>query len=324
MTDHGLIAVDKVANKVRFYDPDTIREIKVLDSPEPCVHELALSCDKTLAFIPLYGDGIYGANKKPNNKILVIDLGQQKICDLIDLGTFVAPHGMVATRDEKLWVVCDIPNKLLCIDPKKRRVEEIYDAPAKGAHLVEKLPDESKLYISAKEGDVAAFDLTRRAFTAAIPVRGAGIMSGNGSGSEGLAPTPDGTKLLVIDNEKTAIRVIGTKADRETARVQLEPFVYSNVKRSRLAKLAFSRDGAHVVATSYASALAWVMPADDLGAQTMLPLAKGPMGIVFPADNRSALVSSHDSGLLTRIDLYDRRVTAAYDGGAGIEVMAFY
>jgi hypothetical protein len=68
-TDVGLIAVDKVANKIRFYDPESLREQKQLDGPEPCVHELALSCDRRLAFVPLYGDGIYGSNKRPNNKV---------------------------------------------------------------------------------------------------------------------------------------------------------------------------------------------------------------------------------------------------------------
>jgi hypothetical protein len=36
------------------------------------------------------------------------------------------------------------------------------------------------------------------------------------------------------------------------------------------------------------------------------------------------LVASHDSGLLTRIDLASKRALAAYDGGAGIEVLAYY
>ena len=40
MHESALIAVDKVANKLRFYDL-ALRETKVLDSPEPCVHELA-------------------------------------------------------------------------------------------------------------------------------------------------------------------------------------------------------------------------------------------------------------------------------------------
>ena len=70
----GLIAVDKVGNHIRFYDPESLREIKSFAAPEPAAHELAISHDRRLAFVPLYGDGIYGNNKKPNNKILVIDL----------------------------------------------------------------------------------------------------------------------------------------------------------------------------------------------------------------------------------------------------------
>jgi DNA-binding beta-propeller fold protein YncE len=322
--DRGLIAVDKVANRIRFYDPQSLREIKCLESPEPCVHELTLSCDKKLAYVPLYGDGIYGNNKNPNNKILVIDLAGQAIADIIALGDYVAPHGMAATRDGKLWVVCDLPGKLLRVDPARKIVDAVFDTPGKGPHLLEKLPDESKLYVSHKEGDVAAFDLTRQVFAATIPVRAPGVDKGNGSGSEGLTPTPDGKGLLVIDNDRTDLRVIDTAMDRERDRVPLLPRVLSNLKRSRLAKLMFSRDGRHLVATSYASALAWIIDAADYRRQTMLPVAKGPMGIAFAADRRTALVSSHDSGLLTRIDLAEKRVVDAFDGGAGIEVLAYY
>jgi DNA-binding beta-propeller fold protein YncE len=323
MSEENLIAVDKVANKIRFYD-SSLREMKSLESPEPCVHELAVSPDRATAYIPLYGDGIYGSNKKPNNKILVIDLKTREIADLVDLGELTAPHGMVATRDGKLWVTCDIPNKLVCIDPPARRIEAVYDNPAKGGHLVEKLPDESKLYVSAKEGDLGVFDLARRAFTATVPMRAPGVASGNGSGSEGLAPAPDGRTLLVLDNARTDLRVIDTRNDREIDRVPLLPFVFSNIKRSRLAKLAVSRDARHVVVTSYAGALAWVLDGSDYRSQAVIPLAKGPMGIVFPPDNRTALVSSHDSGLVTRIDLEAKCAIAAYDGGSGIEVMSFY
>ena len=95
----GLVAVDKVGNKIRFYDPASLREIKVIDGPEPCVHELAVSHDRRHAYVPLYGDGVYGNNKQPNNKVLVLDLERQEIADLIPLGdACVAPHGMVASE----------------------------------------------------------------------------------------------------------------------------------------------------------------------------------------------------------------------------------
>jgi DNA-binding beta-propeller fold protein YncE len=323
MTDETMIAVDKVGNKVRFYDAD-IKEMKVLDGPEPCVHELALAPDRKRAFIPLYGNGIYGNNPVPNNKVLVIDLARQEIADLIDLGEYVAPHGMAATRDGKLWVTCDIPNKLICLDPDTRKIEAVYDNPSKGGHIVELLADESKLYVSAEEGPLGAFDLKRRRFVATVPLAASGVTSGNGSGSEGVSSTKASDRVIACDNDTTALRVIDTGTDTEIERVPLQPFVFTNRKRSRMAKAGFSRDGKHLCAVSYASALAWVIDAGNLADQTMIAVAKGPMGLSFPPDGKSVLVTSHDSGLLTRIDLASRRAVAAYDGGVGIEVMGWY
>jgi DNA-binding beta-propeller fold protein YncE len=317
MAFEKLIAVDKVANKIRFYDV-RLREIKVIDGPEPCVHELALTPDRRTAFVPLYGDGIYGGNKRPNNKILAVDLVRMEIADVIALGEFTAPHGMTVTRDGRLWVTCDIPNKLLCVNPQTRVIEAAYDNPGKGGHLVEMLADESKLYVSAKKGPLGVFDLARRAFVAAVPLAAPDVSAGNGTGSEGIVPAPDGRHLIAIDNDRSDLRVIDVREDREVDRVPLQPFVFTNPKRSRLAKLAFSANGRWLVVTSYASALAWVIDAADLSRQRLVPVAKGPMGTLFEPGGRTALVSSHDSGLLTRIDLEEGRAVAAYDGGSGI------
>ncbi|HEY1245538.1 MAG TPA: hypothetical protein VGF29_11995 [Hyphomicrobiaceae bacterium] len=320
----GLIAVDKVGNHIRFYDPETLREVKSFAAPEPAAHELAISHDRRTAFVPLYGDGIYGNNRRPNNKMLVIDLRAQALIDIIPLGEIAAPHGMVATSDGKLWVVADIPNKLLVVDPSRRAIEAAYDCPARGAHQMALLPDESKVYVSCKEGDLSVFDRVRRVWTAAVPMRAPGVMSGNGSGSEGLMPAPAGDRVVVIDNASNDLRVVDTRTDAEIDCVPLLACPPSNPKRSRLAKLMFSPDGHCLVATSYASALAWVIDAHDLRRQSLVPVAKGPQGMAFPPDGGSVIVASHDSGLLTRIDLAEPRAVAAYDGGSGIEVLAYY
>jgi DNA-binding beta-propeller fold protein YncE len=321
---NGLIAVDKVGNCIRFYDPETLREIKSFAAPEPQAHELAISHDRRMAFVPLYGDGIYGSNKKPNNKILVIDLVAQSLIDVIPLGEMWAPHGMVAASDGKLWVVADIPNKLFVFNPGRRTIEAAYDCPAKGAHQMALLPDESKVYVSCKEGDLSVFDRARREWTARVPIGAPGVRSGNGSGSEGVMPTAAGDRLVVIDNIDNNLHVIDTRTDIEIDRVPLISSPPSNPKRSRLAKLMFSPDGRNLVATAYASGLAWVIDASDLRRQTPVPVAKGPQGMGFPPDSKSVVVASHDSGLLTRIDLAEPRAVAAYDGGSGIEVLAWY
>lgn len=321
----GIVAVDKVGNKIRFYDPASLREIKVIDGPEPCVHELAISHDHARAFVPLYGDGIYGNNKSPNNKIVAIDLERQEIANVINLGNeHKAPHGMVTTPEGKLWVVCDIPRKLLLVDPGRRAVEAEYDVPVKGPHIVCTTSDGARLYISAKEGDITVFDTARRSFIATIPVRAPGVESGNGSGAEGITPTPDGRHIIAIDNDRGDLRVIDIATHREIDRIAMTHQALSNIKRSRLGKLMFSPDGKHLVVTAYTSGNCWLIDAAYYRRQTLVPVAKGPMGMAFPPEGGSVIVTSHDSGLLTRIDLASQRAVAAFDGGSGIEVLTYY
>jgi DNA-binding beta-propeller fold protein YncE len=321
--DRKIIAVDKVANKLRFYDPDW-SERSVLDGPEPCVHELALSPDRRFAYVPLYGDGIYGANRRPNHKLLVVDTAREAIADIVDLGTdLLAPHGMVATGDGRLWVTCDIPNKLVCVQPSTRTVEGTWDNPGKGGHILERSADGRRLYVSSKEGPLGVFDLAGRRFVAAVPMARGGATSGNGAGSEAVAETPDGTRLVAVDNDETALRIVDLATHREVARVPLLPRVLGNPRRSRSAKLGFSPDGRWLVATSYATGLAWVIDASDLSAQRPVAVAKGPMGLLFEPGGRTVVVASHDSGLFTRIDLETATATAAFDGGAGVEVMGW-
>ncbi len=320
----GVIAVDKVGNKIRFLDPATLAQVKVIDPPGKSVHELTVAFDHKTAYVPLYGEGIYGANPEPNNKVLVIDLGAQAISKVIDLGQYRAPHGMVPTRDGKLWVVCDQDNKLLLIDPVAGKIEATYDAPGVGAHFLAILPDESKLYVSNKAAPPAVFDLRQRKFVGVLALSGAKA-SGPGAGSEGLTPTPDGKHLLIIDNtEHAAIHVIDTATDRELSHTALIDTALTNPKRSRLMKLMLSPNAKTLTVSSFAGGQAWIVDMADMRKQTMIPVAKGPQGIAYPADGHSVIVSSHDSGLLTRIDLATRKPVAAIDGGAGIEVLAFY
>jgi YVTN family beta-propeller protein len=319
----GLIAIDKVGNKVRFYDPESIDEIKALAAPERSVHELTFSSDRRYAYAPLYGDGIYGSNKAPNNKILVVDLKRQDIAGMIDLGEYLAPHGMVGCADGKLWVVCDLANKLLLVDPVRGTVEAAYDVPGKGAHLVVLLPDETKLYVSNKEAGVAVFDVGRRAFTESIPIGGTAT-AGNCSGSEGITPAPDGTRVLVIDNDRSDIRVIDTASDREIDRVPLAMHPATNPRRSRVCKLMFSPCGRWLVVASYATGLVWLIDGADYRKQTTIPVAKGPFGIAYAPDGKTALVSLHDNGMIIQLDLEARRAVAAHPGGDGIECLAYY
>src|SRR5436190_5484628 len=74
----GLIMIDKRGELVRFFDPATLKEVSTLKLEAP-PHELAISPDHKTAYVPLYGDGVYGNNPNPGHKIVAIDLATRTV-----------------------------------------------------------------------------------------------------------------------------------------------------------------------------------------------------------------------------------------------------
>lgn len=314
-----LIAIDKVANKIRFYDPVTLTQTFSIDSPGKTVHELAIAADRRTAAIPLYGDGIYGANPEPNNKVLILDLTTQRLTKVINLGTCRAPHGLAISPDTQLWVLCDQSQSLAQVDLETGEVLASYQTPGKGPHVLAMTNDGERIFISEKEGPLAVFNTRTHRFESSIELRGK-----PGTGSEGLAISPDQTRLVTVDNDLGKLHLINLASRREIGQFTLLSAPPTNPRRSRLMKLAFSPDGRQLVVTGYAGGLAWIIDGHNLHHQVAVPVAKGPQAIAFTPDGLSVLVSSHDDGLITRINLKSNSPDLAVDGGGGIEVLAFY
>src|SRR5450432_3319756 len=79
---HGLMLIDKVGAHIRFLDPATFKEIANIEvSVNP--HDLAISPDHKTAYVPIYGDGVYGRNPHPGHEIAIIDLTNHKLAGTI-------------------------------------------------------------------------------------------------------------------------------------------------------------------------------------------------------------------------------------------------
>src|SRR5271170_2833503 len=70
---HGLIVIDKIGRHVRFFDPSNFQEISNLEVGV-APHDVAISPDYKTAYIPVYGDGVYGNNPHPGHTIAIVDL----------------------------------------------------------------------------------------------------------------------------------------------------------------------------------------------------------------------------------------------------------
>ncbi len=202
----GLIMIDKLGGFVRFFDPLSFKELSSFAIPDGPPHELAISPDHKTAYIPVYGDGVYGRNPHPGHVIAIVDLASKKMTGTIDVSPYLAPHGLQVDSKGTLYATCDQSRKFLVIDPKTRTITAAIDTEGTG-HWIAVLPDGSKAYVANKND---------RPFVSVIDIK-ARKMSGKvdmPNGTQGITVSPDGKRVLAVDYKDPKFVVIDTATDK--------------------------------------------------------------------------------------------------------------
>jgi YVTN family beta-propeller protein len=305
----GLILIDKLGHHLRFFDPKTWTEISNIEvAMNP--HDLALSPDHKTAYVTIYGTGVYGKNPDPNHQIAVIDLVSRTQTGMIDLSPYVAPHGIQVDAAGTLYVSCDASRKMLIIDPKTRSIKAAVDTEGTG-HWLAVLPDGSKAYVVNKNDRlfITVIDIKARKVIAKIPAP---------NGTEGIAASPDGKRVLAMDYKNPEVLVIDPATDKIIDKVTLQG---NNRAGSRV---RFSPDGTYVVTDSEQMLVNILSAADLHGKQMVVNVGKSPMGFGFAPDNRTAIVGNHGDGSVSVIDMKEGREITRFHAGTGIETMTWY
>src|SRR3984885_5149741 len=267
---HGLIVIDKIGRHVRFFDPATFKEISSVEVGV-APHDVAISPDHKTAYIPVYGDGVYGRNPNPGHTIAIIDLASRQVAGTIDVSPYQAPHGIQIDDAGKIYVTCDLSRKLLVIDPQARKIEAAIDTEGTG-HWVAVMPDASKAYVVNKNDKlfVTAIDLKKRSIVARIPAP---------NGTEGIAASPNGKFVVAADHSEPKLLIIDPVADTVLGTLPLE----GNTKASF--KPRFSPDGSKLLVCNMSEGLGNVIDTGDAhGKQHVIPVGKDPMGFAFAPD----------------------------------------
>jgi DNA-binding beta-propeller fold protein YncE len=305
----GLIMVDKLGSRVRFFTPDTYKELSSIDvGTKP--HEIAISPDRKTAYVTVYGDGVYGNNPHPGHTIAIIDIASRQMTGTIDVSPYIAPHGLMIDSHGMLYVTCDLSRKLLIIDPQKKSIEAAIDTEGTG-HFLAILPDASKAYVANKNDKpfISVIDLKTRKMIGTIPAP---------NGTQGITASPDGKRVLAVDFATPQLIVIDTATDKVVDTVPLNG-------AAEEFRVKYSPDGSEIMTTASNAPTATLLKAADLhGQQIVLTVGKTPMGMAFAADGRTALVANHGEGTVSVVDLKEGRVTSKFDAGTGIENAAYY
>jgi DNA-binding beta-propeller fold protein YncE len=209
----GLLLIDKVGAHIRFFDPATYHEISNFEVPvNP--HDFVISADHKAAYVPIYGDGVYGRNPHPGHEISIIDLAGRKLAGTIDVSPYQAPHGIQIDAAGTLYVACDLSRKLLVIDPKTRSIKDAIDTDGTG-HWIAMLPDASKIYVANKDDRpfISVIDLRMRKMVGKVPAP---------NGTQGIAASPDGKRVVAMDAGEPVLIVIDPATDTVVDRIMLK------------------------------------------------------------------------------------------------------
>jgi DNA-binding beta-propeller fold protein YncE len=305
----GLFCVDKRGSRARFLDPETYEELDCIELPAR-PHELAISADHRLAYVSIYGSGVYGRNPEPDHRVVVVDLVGRAVVSTFDVSPFLAPHGLALGPDGLLYVSCDASGVVAVVDPSTGSVAGSIEVGSLGNHQIAMLPSGARLYSENEDQGsfVSVMDPGERRLVDKVPVP---------NGALGLCASSDGQQVLVADGGEPALLVIDAQRDRLLETVPLDGYAHP-AQRVRC-----SPDGQYVVVTADQEPLATVL-AGDLRRQTTFEVAGGPMGVAFHPDGRTALVANHGSGRITVVDLEAARPLRDFACGVGVETLAFY
>jgi YVTN family beta-propeller protein len=306
---HGLLLIDKMGGHIRFFDPAKFTErssIAVATRP----HDFVLTADRKTAYVPLYGDGIFGRNPNPGHEVVIVDMESAKVVGTIDTSPYRAPHGIQIGPDGMVYVASDLDRKLLVLDPKTRKMTKAIDTEGM-THWIGILPDGSKIYATNKNDPfVSVVNLKSGALAAKIPVPG---------GTEGIAVSPDGKRVVVMAHTEPGLVVIDPASDTIVERIALQG------QKTSAYKAYFSPDGKRLLTMNQGSSVINIFNTSDLrGVQRTVTVGKDPMGFAFSADGKIALSANHGDGTVTVIDLEKAAAVSTFQAGTGIETLTYF
>ena len=306
---NGLIAIDKLGNQVLFLDPDSYETVLTLEGFATRVHELLIAPDRSIAYVPIYGDGIHGKNPHPGHLIALFDLKARR--HMGDFSTYphVAPHGLRWGPRGQLYCVCENSGVVLEMHTRTGSIEHVIEVGSNKAHRIEVLPNGSKLYTENEEDPFASvIDLAARKRIGTIPAPG---------GLAGIGLSPDGKTIILVDAQKPQIMVVDTATDQVVSVIGLE----GHEKAAQVAR--YSPDGRYLVVTSIDAPLATIFDA-GLKTQRLLHLGQGPMNMAFHTDGRTVLIANQNEGTLAVCDLERAEVLRTVRAGVGVETLSFF
>lgn len=285
----SLVAVEKIAGAVGFYDPSGKRVAGVKVGEHP--HEIVYSPDRRYAYVSDNGILWMTYAGAGGNTISIIDLKARAKAGVIDLGENRRPHGMaVDPRTGRILVTTENPDGLLLVDPESRKVLRRYDVQGEDPHMVLLGLNGEWAYVSnTGTNTLAAIHLESGKVTP-IPV---------GARPQGGFVSRNGRLIYLTNSDSNSISII------ETGR------------RRVIGTIATGKGPGRVVATPDARTLVYnLQPGQAVGFADIatqketgqVALGGNPLSLTMSPDGKYAFAGVQDQDKIFVVSIAERKI----------------
>jgi YVTN family beta-propeller protein len=306
-TSGMLVVANQVEHTLLVVDLQNRREIaKVVVGVNG--HEVVLSNDGKLAYVPIYSNVGVGQPGTDGRTIDVIDLEAHKIVQTIDLGKPVRPHRALFGPDGMLYVSAELAKAIDVVDVKTGKVIAEIPTGQEQSHMFVLSPDGSRIYTAnVGEGSVSVLDVKNRKLITVIPVA---------KHVQRISITPDGKWVFTQDTDTPRVAVIDTAADKVSGWIQLPDLPYSS---------AVTPDGKSllVITTNAKSPRVQVVDIATLKIARSFDMPAVPSAIMIRPDGDAAYVSSITGGNIAVINLRSWKLEEPITLTKGVDGMAW-
>ena len=207
-----LLVVNRTGGSISLFDLDTSVEMARVPIGPVIPHEVAVSPDGRLALT-----SEYGPNDNPGRHLVVIDVAEGRQAGRIDLGPQSRPHSIMFMKDGRRAVATlEFSDRVALVDVVGRKVIRTYPTGGREGHMVRLSPDGTRAYVTSRG---AAGTLSVIALEGDTPP----VVIPTGEGAEGLAVSPDGSEVWVVNRLAGTISIVDTRSLKVTATLDVRP-----------------------------------------------------------------------------------------------------
>jgi len=302
-----LLVANQGDHTLSLVDPAAGKQIAVVPVGGVTGHEVAVSPDGKLAYVPIYGDSGVGKQGTDGTSMSAIDLASRKVVGSVDFGHGVRPHmPLYEPVSGKLYVTTELDRAVAVLDPKTLKIEGKIPTGADQSHMLVVSHDGKRGYTAnVGPGSVSVLDMVGRKTIAVIPVSGK---------TQRISISRDDRLVFTADQTQPRMAVIDTTNNSVKSWITLPAVGYGS---------AVTLDGRWLLVQMDTLKQVAVIDLKTMKVARTVDVGGGTGEILMNPDGKVAYVSCPADGTVAEIDLTNWKVLKLIKAGQKADGMAW-